>query len=57
MQMTGMLMKEQNNAEHNVILLNIYIAPFQGTPRGALSTGLCDVRCRYERMFSVSSKD
>ena len=37
---------------------NIYIAPLQGSLlRGALCTGLYDdVKCRYERIFSVSAK-
>src|SRR6218665_4280 len=35
----------------------MYIAPLQGNLlRGALCAGLYDVKCRYERIFSVSAK-
>ena len=38
------------------IYSNIYIAPLQGSLlRGDLCTGLYDVKCRYERIFSESA--
>src|SRR6218665_2667894 len=40
-----------------IYLIELYIAPLQGSLlRGALCAGLYDVKCCYERIFSVSAK-